>query len=110
MFGALARRVAGMNEAERLAFVVDDVDKAHPGLRPNLEGAVTKIWDNDPWTGGAYALPSVGQMTTLCSDIARPEGHVHFAGEHTSGLTGWMQGALESGLRAAREVNEAQVL
>ncbi|HEY7615706.1 MAG TPA: FAD-dependent oxidoreductase [Terriglobales bacterium] len=110
MFGALARRVAGMNEAERLAFVVDDVDKAHPGLRPNLEGAVTKIWDNDPWAGGAYALPSVGQMTTLCSDIARPEGHVHFAGEHTSGLTGWMQGALESGLRAAREVNEAQVL
>jgi monoamine oxidase len=29
---------------------------------------------------------------------------VHFAGEHTSRFQGWMQGALQSGLRAAREV------
>lgn len=108
MFGPLARRVAAMNEAEQLAFAVENMDKAHPGLGPNLEGAVTKIWDTDPWAGGAYALPSVGQVTTLCADIAHPEGRVHFAGEHTSSLTGWMQGALESGLRAAREINEAQ--
>jgi len=35
----------------------------------------------------------------------RAEGRVHFAGEHTS--TGWMDGALESGYRAAREILEA---
>jgi monoamine oxidase len=29
---------------------------------------------------------------------------MHFAGEHTSPWTGWMEGALESGERAAREV------
>jgi monoamine oxidase len=32
---------------------------------------------------------------------------VHFAGDHTSPWSGWMQGALESGLRAAREIAEA---
>jgi monoamine oxidase len=34
----------------------------------------------------------------------RPEGRVHFAGEHTSVWAGWMQGAIESGKRAAQEI------
>ena len=36
--------------------------------------------------------------------MARPENGIHFAGEHTSPWTGWMEGALQSGERAAREV------
>ncbi|MBA2646369.1 MAG: FAD-dependent oxidoreductase, partial [Pyrinomonadaceae bacterium] len=36
-----------------------------------------------------------------------PEGRVHFAGDHTSAWIRWMQGALHSGLRVAREVNNA---
>ena len=40
--------------------------------------------------------------------IARPEGRIHFAGEHTSVWMRWMQGALESGHRAAREIYEAE--
>src|SRR5436190_1002941 len=39
--------------------------------------------------------------------IARPEGRVHFACDHTSSWPGWMNGALQSGNRAAREVNQA---
>jgi monoamine oxidase len=37
----------------------------------------------------------------------RVEGRIYFAGEHTSRWPSWMQGALESGNRAAREVNDA---
>ena len=37
--------------------------------------------------------------------LTRPEGPIHFAGEHISGARGWMNGALESGLRAAREIH-----
>ncbi|WP_342750867.1 FAD-dependent oxidoreductase [Bacillus fungorum] len=33
-------------------------------------------------------------------------GKVHFAGEHTTLTHGWMQGAIESGIRVAYEVNE----
>ena len=61
-------------------------------------------WVRDPWSRGAFAVFHPGQMTTMMPDIARPEGRVHFAGEHTSSWMGWMQGALESGERAAREV------
>jgi len=40
--------------------------------------------------------------------MGRPEGRVHFAGEHTSAWMGWMEGALESAERVAREVMEAE--
>jgi len=35
------------------------------------------------------------------------EGRIHFAGEHLSPVFSWMQGALSSGLRAVKEINEA---
>jgi monoamine oxidase len=38
-------------------------------------------------------------------EICKPEGRVWFAGEHASSLPGWMQGAITSGIKAAREIN-----
>jgi monoamine oxidase len=108
MFTGVGQRVGSMSEDSRQEFVSHEMEKVHPGLLESLEGAVSKVWPADPWAGGALALPSPGQMTTICVGIEQPEGRVHFAGEHTSRWTGWMQGALQSGLRAAKEVNEAR--
>lgn len=107
MYFALGQRVGAMSEGDRLAFASREMDKVHPGLFDNLEGHFSKVWAADPWAGGAAAIPSPRQMSTLCEGIEKPEGRVHFAGEHTSNWTGWMQGALESGLRAAKEVADA---
>jgi monoamine oxidase len=108
MCSGAGQRAGAMDSDARLEFVLRDMEKVHPGLRDNLEGAVSKVWQADPWVGGAAALPSPGQMTTICVGIERSEGRVHFAGEHTSRWTYWMQGALQSGLRAAKEVSEAR--
>jgi monoamine oxidase len=107
MFFDVGQRVGAMSEDQRLEFVVREMEKVHPGLTDNLEGHYSKVWPADPWARAATALPSPGQMTTICIGIERPEGRIHFAGEHTSTYQGWMQGALQSGLRAAREVHEA---
>ena len=45
---------------------------------------------------------------SLWPHIARAEGRIHFAGEHTSLWPAFMQGALESGERVAREIHEAK--
>jgi monoamine oxidase len=37
--------------------------------------------------------------------IVEPEGRVFFAGEHTSLHHAWIQGAIESGLRAAQQLH-----
>jgi monoamine oxidase len=43
-------------------------------------------------------------LTALLPTLVAPEGCVHFAGEHTATASGWMEGALQSGLRVAAEV------
>ena len=105
--GEQARRVMAMGEDERLQFTLGQIEQIYPGMRENYEGGRSKCWDEDEWARGAYSLFSAGQMSSLLPHLARPEGRVHFAGEHISVWTGLMQGALESGTRAAREVDEA---
>jgi monoamine oxidase len=103
-----SRRVTGMSEEERLNFALEHVDVIYPGIRNHFEGGATKCWDQDEWARGATAYYKPGQFSSLLPHVARPEGRIHFAGEHTSvWIDGWMQGALESGNRVAREVNAA---
>jgi monoamine oxidase len=102
-----SRRVTGMSEQQRINFALEQVEMIYPGMRENFEGGVTKCWDEDEWARGASAYYKPGQFSSLLPHVARPEGRIHFAGEHTSvWIDGWMQGALESGNRVAREVNE----
>jgi len=103
-----SRLVTAMSEQERISFAVEDVDTVYPGMREQFEGGVTKCWDEDKWARGASAYYKPGQFGSLLPHVARPEGRIHFAGEHTSvWIDGWMQGALESGNRVAQEVNAA---
>ena len=103
-----SRRVTGMSENERLNFALEQVETIYPGMREYFEGGITKCWDEDEWARGVASYYKPGQFSTLLPHVARPEGRVHFAGEHTSvWIGGWMQGALESGNRVAQEVNEA---
>ena len=76
------------------------LDAAYAGLRDLLERGERKVWGDDEWARCAWAVPGSGDLEAL----TRPEHGIHFAGEHTSHWPSWMQGALESGLRAAREI------
>jgi monoamine oxidase len=94
----------GMDETERIERAIGDLDEVHPGLRANLETVVIKSWARDPWQRGAFTMYGPGQMK-MYADICKPDGRVWFAGEHASAWPGWMQGALTSGIKAAREIN-----
>jgi monoamine oxidase len=62
-------------------------------------------WEDDPWSGGGYAVFGPGFDPRLRPMLAASHGRVIFAGEHTSERwQGFMNGAVESGLRAARDV------
>jgi monoamine oxidase len=104
--GERARRLASLSEPQRIRTVVENVQKVFSGV--SAEKAVSVVWDADPLVKGAFAWFKRDQMATLLPHIARREGRVFFAGEHTSPWFGWMQGALESGNRAAHEVNDAK--
>ncbi|MDA2329624.1 flavin monoamine oxidase family protein [Bacillus cereus] len=63
-------------------------------------------WSKNKYSCGAFTAFEPGQELELFPYITPPSGKVHFAGEHTTLTHGWMQGAIESGVRVAYEVNE----
>ncbi|MFC0524909.1 flavin monoamine oxidase family protein [Pontibacillus salicampi] len=62
-------------------------------------------WMDNPFSAGAFTLFLPGQGRDFSDVIKRPEGRLHFAGEHTSSFHGWIEGAIESGVRTAYEIN-----
>jgi len=65
----------------------------------------TQSWLRNRYACGEAAVFSPGRLHPA---IPTPEGPIHFAGEHTSLKHAWIEGALESAVRAASEVNESR--
>ena len=105
--GNASQQMGAMSAEARLAFAIKHVDGVFPGIAAAVEGGQTICWDDEPFIGGAHAALTPGQMTGLLPHSFTAEHRLHFAGEHTSPWHGWMQGALYSGRRAAREVAAA---
>jgi monoamine oxidase len=84
----------------------DELDHIWPGVSATWNGKAT--FGNaqaDPNIRASYSCWLVGQCTTIAGHEARPQGRVHFAGEHTSlAYQGFMEGGAESGVRAAAEI------
>ncbi len=104
-----AERWASLPPRERLEQAIENIAQVHPQIVTEYESGASWSWHDDPHAGGAFAMFEPGQQTRLYADIIRPEGRIHFAGEHASLAHAWIQGAIESGLRAAHEINELEV-
>jgi len=63
-------------------------------------------WPAEPWTRGAYeGFTAPGVLVNYGASLRAPAGRIHWAGSETSEQwTGYMDGAVRSGLRAAAEV------
>jgi monoamine oxidase len=74
--------------------------------RSHFEGGLTHDWSRDPLARGAYSYLAVGGMGARQALAAPIDGTLFFAGEATStnGQSGTVNGALETGERAAEEV------
>lgn len=98
-----AERIASMKDPDRISSTLTQLDPFFPGLRENFEKGATKCWIEDEWARGAWAF--IGPKDFMAG--SSPEGRIHFAGEHLSPWFSWMQGALDSGLRAVKEISAA---
>ena len=70
---------------------------------------VEKSWADDPWTRGCYAgYFGPGGWSDFGRALREPVGRIHWAGTETAEVwTGYMDGAVRSGERAAEEVRTA---
>ncbi|MFK8906567.1 flavin monoamine oxidase family protein [Streptomyces sp. YS-3] len=67
----------------------------------------TQSWARDPYAFGEASVLLPGQHTELLPSIPTHEGPLHFAGDHTSVKPAWIEGAVESAVRASLEVHTA---
>jgi monoamine oxidase len=102
-----AQRWGSLKPDERIVQALDDVAEIHPQVTQEFEVGTSWMWHDDEFAGGAFALFDPGQQTLLHQEIIKPEGRIHFAGEHASLYHAWIQGAFESGLRAAVAIHGA---
>ena len=67
---------------------------------------VDKSWTEEPWTRGCYGgFTPPGVLLDYGEQIRRPAGRIHWAGTETATIwNGYMDGALRSGERAAKEI------
>ncbi len=100
-----AQRWGSLPAGERLEQAPEDLAEIHPKALAEYEVGASKMWHDDPYAGGAFALFEPGQQTLLHEHIRSPEGRVYFAGEHVSLAHAWIQGAIESGLAAAAAIH-----
>jgi monoamine oxidase len=108
MVGMLGERVTNMEEEKRSEFFLRQLTRVYPGIEKSYGSAgkhhTSRCWDKEEWSRGAYPVFRPGQMLELIPHIQSPEGRTFFAGDHTWGRPGWMEGALQSGHRAAKDI------
>ncbi|HEU4833181.1 MAG TPA: FAD-dependent oxidoreductase [Pyrinomonadaceae bacterium] len=97
-----AERITKLKENERVATTLTQLDGMFGGLRESFERGSSKCWMEDEWSRGAWAFVGFDKFALAISR----EGRIHFAGEHLSPWSSWMQGALSSSLRAVKEIDE----
>ncbi|KAJ8368222.1 hypothetical protein SKAU_G00082500 [Synaphobranchus kaupii] len=96
----------GMPEDRVKELVLNDLVKIHgEGIRRLYNGGVVKKWGLDPYSLGAFAIYTPFQQTSYASDLFKKERRIHFAGEHTAAPHGWIETAIKSAVRAARNIN-----
>ncbi|XP_062389825.1 L-amino-acid oxidase-like [Sardina pilchardus] len=98
----------GMSDDDLKELVLTDLAQIHGDyVRPLCTGVVVKRWSADPYSRGAFALFTPYQHLEYAEELFRREGRVHFAGEHTAFPHGWIESAMKSAIRAAKNINLA---
>jgi len=106
----IAKYGVNLHEGVPPAALVTDTLAAAEAILPGITASCTgKAWYhfgyNDPFVQGGYSYYRVGQYTSFSGYEQVAEGHIHFAGEHTStDFQGFMEGAVTSGERVAQEI------
>jgi monoamine oxidase len=97
--------LSALDDHERIAEIQRQLDEVYPeGRDLRSDEAATTAWSNEPLTGGGYAVYGPGEVIPYWPALREPTGPIHFAGEHTEALAGYMESAVRSGHRVAGRI------
>lgn len=92
-------------DAQIGSYVVEQLNRVRPSTKGRVELAAVRAFTRDPMTLGTYASRAPGQISEFRNVFSAPVDRIVFAGEHTAELNSGMEGAMESGERAALAIS-----
>ena len=105
--GAASVRLRDRTDAEITDIMIRDLSAARPSMQDRVEPIAVVNWSANPFARGTFAFRAPGQIAAYGNVAASVHGRIHFGGEHTAELLSGLEGAMESGERAALEVLRA---
>ncbi len=101
-----ADRAGAMDDNERRDLVVGNLTRLFGDKASKPVAYVDRCWANEEFSAGCYgAFMPPGAWTSWGRALSEPVGPIHWAGaEVATRWTGYMDGAIRSGKRAARAV------
>ncbi|MBA3348035.1 MAG: FAD-dependent oxidoreductase [Actinobacteria bacterium] len=107
--GTIGASFGSGTPAARAKQFLAQVEPVLPGATKAWNGRATiDYWTGNRWSKGSYAYWKVGQYQRFAGIEGRRQGNCLFAGEHTSvDFQGYLNGAVETGERAAGEITAA---
>ena len=102
--GHTAERLDTLGDELAMARVVEDYMRLRPAAKGKLKAVGIKSWQNDPFAGGDWVCWGPGQVSESLPALMEPADRIHYCGEHTATSNRGMEGAMESGERAAIEL------
>ena len=93
-------------QAGRADNLIESFRQDMPGLIDQVDKIGEFAWSSQSWIKASLAsLPLRGAW--MIDEAQQPAGRVYFAGDFTTLKMGWVEGAIESGLRAAQQIDAA---
>jgi len=107
-FGPVATRVDAMVPGDRRKAVLDALARRFGPRAASPAEFVETAWWSEEWSRGcSMAHMPPGVLTRYGTLLREPMGRVHWAGTETAGIShGAIDGAVRSGVRAAREITQ----
>ncbi|MBL8103833.1 MAG: FAD-dependent oxidoreductase, partial [Anaerolineales bacterium] len=102
--GAPGAELSKLSDEERTKTAVSVIEKLFPGSSELIVHTATIAWVNEPFTRCSYMAYAPNEVTAHWQALFSPAGRLQFAGEHATVIQGFMEGAVESGQRAAKNI------
>jgi monoamine oxidase len=95
---------ARLDAATRTRLVNRQLVRMFGPVAASPTATATEAWPDERYTRGGYAYFSPGRFLSTWPVLHAAHGRLHFAGEHTETLAGYMESAARSGHRVARRI------
>ncbi len=94
-----------LSTQEKFAKARTQMERIHPGHGKELTQPLFCGWKRVKWNEGSW-IRSYGNGPAGYDVITEPDGPIYFAGDHTSHIVGWQEGAALSGKRAVQMISD----